>query len=374
VIIPISRPVLGNEELAAVAEVFSSGWLGLGAVTAAFEEDLQILLGCEHVVCVNSGTAALHIALAGFGIGRGDEVLVPSITFAATVQAILATGATPVFCDSLEETILIDPDDVARRITTSTKAILPVHLRGTCCRMDALLELAERYQCVVIEDAAHAFGSRWQGRTIGSFGHATCFSFDPIKTITCGEGGAVAVHDGEAAKRMRRLRNLGFDDVPAVEDLALAGFRGVICEGFRAHMPNFCAAIGRVQLRKLDHFIARRRELCRCYDAAFADLATVHIQPTDYDEVVPHLYVVRVAQERRQDFTQALSERGIGTGLHYVANHLHPYFRRFVTAPLPVASRLWRTLVTLPLHCGMSDAEQEHVIQAVREHDRNECL
>ncbi len=358
--IAISRPALGTDELRAVERVFQSGWLGLGRVTRDFEEALERYLGCKHAVGVNSGTSALHIALSAFDIGPNDEVVVPSLTFAASVQAILASGATPVFCDVDDRTGLIDVADVARRITPRTRAVMPVHLYGTPCDMDALLALAEQHGCWVIEDAAHAFGSSDHGRMIGGFGHATCFSFDPIKTITCGEGGAVTLGDDARADTIRRRRALGI-----TSDAGAGGFREVVSEGFRYHLSNLSAAIGLVQLAKVDDFVRRRREICRAYDAAFATLRHVRIRAVDYAAVAPHLYVVRVDAARRAAFTAALLHAGVETGLHYVANHVQPYFRRYATAPLPVSERVWQELVTLPLHCDLSEADVQTVVAAV---------
>ena len=202
---------MGAEELAAVGEVFRTGWLGLGDKTSEFEKTIENYIGCRHAVAVNSGTSALHIAIDGFGIKEGDEVIVPSLTFAGTIQAIISTGATPVFCESRESDLLIDLEDVKRKITPRTKAVIPVHYCGAACDMDALLLLAQEHNFWVVEDAAHAFGSTYKGRRIGSFGHATCFSFDPIKNITCGEGGAVLVQEDKIAERLRSKRILGID-------------------------------------------------------------------------------------------------------------------------------------------------------------------
>jgi len=192
-LIPVSRPSTGTEELESVRKVLESGWLGMGSTTYVFEEEVKKFIGSKHVIAVNTGTSALHIALDAFGIGPGDEVLVPSITYVASVQTIIATGAIPVFCESHESNLLIDVEDVKQKITNRTKAVMPVHYCGQSCDMGALLSLAEINDIWVIEDAAHAFGSSYKGRNIGSFGHATCFSFDPIKVITCGEGGAVSL-------------------------------------------------------------------------------------------------------------------------------------------------------------------------------------
>ena len=364
--IAVSRPFLGPEELAAVGEVFDTGWLGLGSTTLAFENALKEYLGARNVVAVNTGTSALHLALAGFEIGPGDEVIVPSITFAACIQAIIAVGATPVFCESREDDILLDLDDVERRITSRTRAIMPVHYCGNPCDMDRLLAMAQQHQLWIVEDAAHALGSTYKGRRIGSFGHATCFSFDPIKNITCGEGGAVVLADDRVAEQLRQMRILGMakESWHRYKDKR-NWYYEVTTPGFRYHMPNFCAAVGLVQMGKLDQFVARRRAICRRYDIAFRELASLHTLTVDYDNTAPHIYVVRVPGNRREAFMGSLKEAGVDTGIHYLANHLQPYFTRFVSEPLPVATRLSDEIVTLPLHFGLSDADVDCVIAAV---------
>jgi len=369
--IPTSRPSVGQEELNAIAEVFQSGWLGLGATTFAFEEELKRYLGCRHAIAVNTGTSALHIALSGFGVGPGDEVIVPSITFAACIQAIIATGATPVFCESYETDLLMDIEDVVRKVTARTKAVMPVHYCGNPCDMDRLLALAYARRFVVIEDAAHAFGSTYKGRKVGSFGHATCFSFDPIKNITCGEGGAVVLQDDGIAEEIRRRRILGIDkDTWHRYKNTRSWFYEVTSPGYRYHMPNFCAAIGLVQLKKVDTFIRRRREICRRYDAAFEKLKKVCILNMNYDEVAPHIYIVRVPDNSRDRLMDFLKERGVGTGIHYIANHVQPFFKPYAREPLPVSERLWQQIVTLPLFFDMTEADIRTVIDAVVEFDR----
>lgn len=364
--IAISKPVTGSEELEAIRKVFETGWLGLGSSVFEFEEELKKYLGAKNVVAVNTGTSALHIALAAFGVGPGDEVIVPSITFAACVQVVLALGAIPVFAESHEETVLLDIDDVERRLTPRTKAVMPVHFCGSSCDMDRLMALAKTRGFRVIEDAAHAFGSDYKGRKIGTQGDAVCFSFDPIKNITAGEGGAVALADDAVAEDIRRMRILGIDkDTWHRYQNTRTYLYEVVSPGFRYHMPNFCAAIGLAQLKKLPAFIARRREIAHCYDAAFQGIPGITPVKMDLESTVPHIYIVRVASQHRDAFMECLKSRGVGTGVHYIANHVQPYFERFARGPLPRADRLWQEIVTLPLHCAMSDRDVETVVAAV---------
>jgi perosamine synthetase len=195
-VIPVQRPYLGQEELTAVAKVFDGRWLGMGAVTQEFEERLREFLGAKYVLAVNTGTAALHLALTALDIGPGDEVIVPSLTFVSSVQATLAVGARPVFCEVNEDTLTIDVHDVGRRVTVRTRAVMPMHYGGLVCDMDALLPFAREKKIWVVEDAAHAFGSSYEGRKVGTLGDVTCFSFDPVKNISCGEGGAIVLQSG----------------------------------------------------------------------------------------------------------------------------------------------------------------------------------
>jgi len=209
--IPVQRPCIGKEELEAVGKVFETGWLGMGSVTKEFEDAVREFIGTENVIAVNTGTTALHLAFDAIGLGPGDEVIVPSLTYVATIQAITATGATPVFCDIKEDTLNMDVNDVKKKITKRTKAIVPVHYRGIPCDMDSILTLAEQFKLRIVEDAAHAFGSYYKGKRIGSFGDITCFSFDPIKNITCGEGGMIITQNSKLLDIMQRKRILGID-------------------------------------------------------------------------------------------------------------------------------------------------------------------
>lgn len=349
-------------------KVFATGWLGLGSTVFDFEEALKGYLGAKHVIAVNTGTSALHIALAGWGVGPGDEVILPSITFAACVQAVLALGATPVFAESHEEDLLLDLDDVEKRLTKKTKAVMPVHYCGNPCNLERLNALAGKHGFVVIEDAAHAFGSDYQGRKVGTHSAAACFSFDPIKNITTGEGGAVVLSDDKVAEDIRRLRILGIDkDTWHRYKNTRTYFYEVVSPGYRYHMPNFCAAVGLEQLKKLPGFIARRRQIARRYDAAFAGLGEVKPLAVDYAAVAPHIYIVRVPVGRRDAFMEFLKARGVGTGLHYIANHIQPFFKKYARGPLPRAEKLWQEIVTIPLHCALSDQDVETVVAAVTE-------
>lgn len=363
-VIKVSKGTLGAEELERVEQAMAYGYFGMSSLVAEFEQALRAYLGAEHVLAVNSGTSALHLALASLGLGPGDEVILPSLTFVGAFQAISATGATPIPCDVHSHTLLIDLADVERRITSRTRVIMPVHYAGNPCDLDGLHDLGRRKGIRVVEDAAHAFGSLYKGKKIGGFGDVACFSFDSIKNITCGEGGAIVCREDVLAKTIRTKRAVGIDrDVPG-----LAAKRGwayeVHTQGYRYHMSTINAAIGLAQLRKLDTFAARRRQICERYDAAFSDLSGLTTLPIDYRTVTPHIYVVRVEGGRRDDLLAYLRDREIEGGINYIPNHLQPFYRTDGVA-LPNTERAFREILTLPLHCGLSDDDVARVIDAV---------
>lgn len=359
--IPVQRPSLGPEELQAVERVFQSGWLGLGEVTRAFESELQTFLGVRHAVAVSNGTAALHLALDLLDLKPGDEVLVPTLTFVATPQAVIMAGATPIFCDVDPATFNLDVHDAASRVTPRTKAVIPVHYGGTACDMDAVCRLAMEARLHVVEDAAHAFGSRYKGRMVGTLSDLTCFSFDPIKNITCGEGGAVVTGNRDWAERAISRRMLGID-----RDAAAQPWSYTVAEhGFRYHMGNLNAAIGLEQMKRFDAFCRRRRAIAGRYDETFAGVPGLLRREQHLDETCPFFYVIRVLDGRRAALIDHLKESGILTGIHYVPNHLHRVFAGRKTS-LPVAERLGEEILTLPLFYEMTDEQVEFVIAAVR--------
>lgn len=363
--IPVQRPCVGEEELLGVRQVFESRWLGLGADTAAFEARLRDFLGVKHALAVSSGTAALHLAVEALGLGPGDEVIVPSLTFIASAQAIVVAGATPVFCDVRRDTLNMDPDDVERRITSRTRALMPVHYGGYVCDMAAIGDLARRHRLRVIEDAAHAFGSLYDGRPVGALGDIACFSFDPIKNITCGEGGVVATGDDDVARRVGVGRLLGIEnDTWSRMKHQRNWFYHVTAPGYRYHMPNINAAIGLKQLARLEEFKARKRAIVCAYDEAFRSMGGLRLLEHDQDGAFPFSYVVRVLGGRRDQLMAHLRAREIGSGVHYVPNHLQPLFA--CTETLPVTEQLFEEIVTLPLYVELSDAEVAMVIEGVQ--------
>jgi perosamine synthetase len=365
--LPVSRPSIGREELEEVKKVFDTGWLGLGSTVFEFENAIKEYLGAKNVIAVNTGTTALHIALDAFGISEGDEVIVPSLTFCASIQVITSLKAIPVFCEVDPNTLNMDTIDVEKRITSKTKAIMPVHYCGNPCDMDSLLDIGRKYDILIIEDAAHAFGSSYKGKKIGSFGDVTCFSFDPIKNITCGEGGAVVLSDDIIAEEIRRKRILGIDkDTWHRYKNERSWFYEVTTQGYRYHMSNINAAIGLSQLKKLGMFIEKKKKIARAYDENFGKIKEIKILKWDQVETAPFTYIIRVLDGRRDEMMDFLKGKGVGTGVHYIANHIHPYFSRYAQA-MPVTEAVCKEILTLPLYYDMSEKDVALVTQSVIE-------
>ena len=363
--IPVQRPYLGQEELEAVGKVFDTRWLGMGSATKEFEDKLREFLGVKHVIAVNTGTSALHMALDALGLQPGDEVIVPSLTFVASVQAIVAVGARPVFCEVRADTLNMDVQDGLRRVTSRTKAIMPVHYGGLACEMDDLLSFARERKIWIVEDAAHAFGSTYKGRKVGTLGDATCFSFDPIKNITCGEGGAVATDNDDLAAQMIPKRILGIDnDTWSRYHHKRNWFYEVVTPGYRYHLSNINAAIGLEQLKRFDAFKVRKQAIVRRYDEAFKEITGLALIKHDLVETFPFFYIVRVLDSRRDELMKYLKEKGIGTGVHYIPNHIQPLFADS-RVPLPVTEQVFGEIVTLPLYYEMTDSDVDKVIDAV---------
>jgi dTDP-4-amino-4,6-dideoxygalactose transaminase len=368
--IRLARSVVGREEADALARVIDQRYLAMGAEVQAFERELAAYLSTSRdVMCVNSGTAALHLALQACGIGPGDEVLVPTLTYIATFQAVSATGATPVACDVREDTAWLDPADASRRVTGRTKAIIPVHYAGGTGDLDAVYDLARAHRLRVIEDAAQALGCHYRGRLVGTAGDITCFSFDGIKHVTAGEGGAVVTADREVAERVKDARLLA---IQKDTEKRFAGERSwefdVTDQGWRFHMSNLFAAIGRVQLRRfVTEFRTRRVELAKYYKAAFSGEPHVRLLDLDYaeDAIVPFSFHVFLPQAMRNRVLEALLAEGIECGIHYKPNHLLTKYRQ-PGLTLPVAERLHREVIALPFWPELTTADQDLIVDVVR--------
>lgn len=376
--IPLFKPSLGEEELQALRDPFQTGWIGLGPKTTEFEEKFADFVGAKHAVALNSATAALHLALAAFKIGQGDEVLVPALTFVSTAHAVEYVGATPVFVDVSPDTLCIDVEDMARKIGERTRAIIPVHYAGHPCEMDDVLGLARDNGLLVIEDAAHACGAEYKGRMIGSIGDATCFSFQAVKNLATGDGGMVTTSHLEIVRPLNRLRWVGIDKSTweRTEDALLQLETGVskyatyswyyeVHElGFKYHMNDIAATIGLVQLGKLAKANDRRRKIVERYDESFRKIEWLEsLVVREYVRSAHHCYVIKTSF--RDQLNLYLKERGIATGVHYMPVHLHPYYQRRYEARVPVSERLWTRLLSLPLFPDLTEEQVDYVIRSV---------
>jgi dTDP-4-amino-4,6-dideoxygalactose transaminase len=353
-------PAIGDEEIEAVAETLRSGWLTTGPKTAELERRFAEYVGAEHVLAVASGTAALHLSLLGLGVGAGDEVITSPITWPATANVIVHTGAKPVFADVRDPDLNIDPAQVAALVNDRTKAIVPVHLAGQPCDMDPLLELG----IPIVEDAAHAAESAYRGRKIGLLSEATCFSLYATKNIAAGEGGLISTNDAGIAARVNDLRIMRRQQ---------GSLYDIVVPGYKANLSDVLASIALVQLEKLDRHRTIRERQFAVYDDALADLeglATLARDPRDTHAL--HLYVVRVDPERaggtRDEYRKRLAEENIATSIHFLPVHrLTAYRERFPDQePLPVAERAGNEIFSLPLSPAHSDDDIADVVAALR--------
>ena len=361
-LIRLSKSCIGSAEKMAVMGVLDREFLGMGAEVQQFEQALTAFFG-RPAICVVNGTAALHLAIQACGIGLGDEVLVPSLTYLASFQAISATGAKPVACDVNPETCVLDWSDAERRLTSRTKAVMPVHYSGGVGDLENIYTFANRHGLRVIEDAAHAFGTTYHGKRIGGFGDLVCFSFDGIKNITSGEGGCIVTDDPGALRRIQDARLLGIEkDTEKRYTQQRSWEFDVANQGWRYHMSNIMAAIGLEQLNRFSEISSIRQRLAKCYDKLLLIHPRIQPLPRDYTTVAPHIYVVRIKDLSDRRALQAqLLERGIQTGIHYQPNHEISFYHDPTALPLPVTEALFPELLTLPLHPDISEKDVEFI-------------
>lgn len=370
--VPFSRPAIGEEEIAEVVACLRSGWITSGPRTARFEQELAARHGAAHALAVTSATAGLHLAMLALELRPGDEVITTPLTWPATVNAVVLAGGTPVLVDVEPDTLNIDPRGIAAAVTPRTRAVLPVHYAGQPCDLDAIAAAAPAAR--LVEDAAHAIGAAYRGRPIGS-GDAAVFSFHPIKNITTGEGGMVTTNDAGLAKRMRLLRFHGVErDAWKAYGGAQLPLYDVVTPGLKYNLTDIQSAIGLAQLRKLDALNAERARLAARYDAALAAVPALRplgraAHPCTH---VHHLYVVLVDPTRltidRNAFMAEVIGAGVGLGLHFTAVHELTYYRQRLgdlRAALPVASDASARLFSLPLFPGLSEAEQDRVVEVL---------
>ncbi|MEU4113315.1 DegT/DnrJ/EryC1/StrS family aminotransferase [Kitasatospora sp. NPDC028055] len=357
-----ASPYLYGTEVAAITEVLESGHYGHTAVTETFERQVADFLGVPEVVAVSSGTAALHAALVAAGVTAGDEVLVPAMTFCASVQAILAAGAEPRFVDIDPATMCTTPDLVQEALTERTTAVMPVLFGGRAIDLTPIANLLDQRGIAVVEDAAHAFGSHDNtGRKVGASGHLTCFSFGPIKNLTCGQGGAIIPRNPEEGDRLRTLRLLGM--VESAADRAASTTYQVTATGFRYPLSALNAAIGTAQLAHFEEATTSRRALWRTYRDALAGLPGVELVDVDVEHSVPHLCVVTIPDRDR--VWAEMRHAGIGVGVHYPPNHLQPAFARWAR-PLPATEQLAGRILTLPFHQHLTEDDVHRTVTEMR--------
>lgn len=376
--LPFARPDITEAEIEAVTETIRSGWLTTGPNAAAFEKEMAEFLGDADIMCVavNSATAGLHLAVEALGIGPGDEVLVPTWTFTSTAEVVRYVGADPILVDVDPATLNIDFQDAERKISDRTKAVMPVHLAGIPVDARELEDFASRHQLLVVEDAAHAFPVRSNGKLVGnSTSDAVVFSFYATKTITTGEGGMVMVRSEDLAQRMRtmRLHGISRDVFNRYQSTVPAWRYDVVAPGFKYNLPDTAAAMGRVQLGRAVEMRDRRREIAYRYLEAFRDLPIeLPLVPEDPENHAWHLFMLRVdagtAGLHRDEFINRMSDEGVGTSVHFIPLHLHPYWKDACSADdadFPVATREFERAVSLPIFSSMTDGDVDKVIGAV---------
>jgi len=374
--VPFHVPFIGEKEIRAVVETLESGWITTGPKTVCFEEAFARFIGVRHAIAVSSCTAALHLSLEAAGLREGDEVLVPTLTFAATAEVAAYFKAKPVLVDVDPLHFNLSLEDAERKITPKTRVIVPVHFAGHPCRMDSIRHLAAARGLTVIEDAAHAIPAKYKGRNIGTLSPMTAFSFYATKTLTTGEGGMVATDDDSFADRVRLMRLHGMSRDAWKRYTAEGSWRYEIWEaGYKYNLTDPQAAMGLVQLSKCEEMWRRRVEIARKYDRAVASLEAYHTpQVASNVQHAWHLYVVLIEPSalriHRDQVIEELRQRGIGTAVHFIPLHLHPYYQRtwgYRPGEFPVAEDYFDRCISLPIYPGMTDEDVSHVIDVLQE-------
>ncbi len=372
--IPFHLPDIGEEEIQSVVETLRSGWLTTGIKTKQFEKEFAAWIGAPHAVAVNSCTAALHLALEAVGVTAGDEVIVPTMTFAATAEVVHYCRALPVLVDCKSDTFNIDVEAIEQAISPKTKAIIPVHFAGQPCEMDRILEMAQSRNIKVIEDAAHALPAKYRGKMVGTLGDITCFSFYATKTMTTGEGGMATTENSEWAERMRILSLHGISRDAVNRYTPEGSWYYEICyPGYKYNLTDIAAALGIPQLHKCDRFGTIRQRYATLYNEGFKEIPEITVPYVAEDmEHAWHLYVIQLDLERlrigRNEMIDLLKQQGIGTSVHFIPLHLHPYYSNNTTYAqknFPVANQAFKRIISLPIYPRMTDAEVQRVIEVV---------
>jgi len=372
-LLPYGRQSVDEADIQAVVDVLRSDWLTTGPKVSEFEEAFAAKVGAKYAVSFSSGTAALHAAAFAAGLGPGDEAITSPMTFAATANCILYQDARPVFADVASDTLNLDPAQTAARLTPRTKAILPVDYGGHPADLGPFLKMADRHGLIVIEDACHSLGAKYQGRPVGSLAHMTAFSFHPVKHITTGEGGMVSTDRADFAQTLRRFRSHGVNNDARQRQQAGQWHYEMVQLGFNYRLSDISCALGLRQLGKLEANLSRRRQIAARYNQAFQQISGV-ILPGVRPEADPawHLYPIRLELDQltadRAQIFRALRAENIGVNVHYIPVHYHPYYRErfgYKGGEFPVAESAYEQLITLPMFHAMSDGDAEDVVTAV---------
>ncbi|MFI5239703.1 MAG: DegT/DnrJ/EryC1/StrS family aminotransferase [Gemmatimonadales bacterium] len=364
--IPVFKPLITADEINAATEALEMGWLGMGSYVGEFEDALKAYIGAgdRYVCAVSTGHAALHLALMLANIGPGDEVITPSFNNIADFQAILAVGAQPVFCDIDDATLCIDLDKAEALITPKTKAIIVMDYDCVLCDHDRVAQIAEKHGLRIIHDAAHSLGSEYKGRKVGSFSDMTMFSFDPVKTVTCIDGGALVVRDKADFQRLREMRLVGMGQPAEVMyQNQRAWTYDVKHLGFRYHMANLHARIGLAQLSKIDALSRRRRAASLVYNERLSGIPGVRVPKTTFEGITPFLYYIRVPAAERDGLRAYLKERDIDTGIHWQPGHWFTLFSQCRRGDLSVTDRVGNEILSLPLHSMMEQSDLEQSLK-----------
>ena len=374
-VVPFHRPSIGEEEIAEVVDTLRSGWLTTGPKVERFQREFAAAVHARHAVALNSATAALHLALEAVGVNRGDEVVIPAYTFAATGEVVTYLGARPVLADCRADTLNIDVETIEPQLTARTRAVIPVHIGGQVCDMEPILELARSRDLFVIEDAAHALPASYKNRPVGTIGDVTAFSFYATKTITTGEGGMVTTERDDLAARIKQMSLHGLSG-DAWNRYSARGhwYYEVVEFGFKYNMTDVAAALGLRQLERMGAFHRRREQIARMYTDGFGDLDTCFV-PRDagFGTHAWHLYILELnlaaLTGSRNDVLDRLRQRGVGTSVHFMPLHLHPVYQRtygYQPGQFPTAEAAFGRACSLPIYPGMTDGDVAHVVDAVR--------
>jgi dTDP-4-amino-4,6-dideoxygalactose transaminase len=366
--LPVFKPLIEKEEIDAAVQALELGWLGMGQYVGEFEKALQSY--CEasdrFVAAVSTGHAALHLALRVAGVRAGDEVITPAFNNIADFQAILANGAAPVFCDIHPQSLCIDLAKAAKLASPKTKAIIVMDYDCVLCDHDAVARFAQEHKMRVIHDAAHSLGSRYNGKMVGSFSDICMFSFDPVKTITCIDGGAIVVKTAEELQQVHEMRLIGMGQPSSVMYQNRRAWTYDVKQlGFRYHMANLHAAMGLAQLRKMGRISEVRRNACRFYNRELSKVPGVTVPITDFEDITPFLYYIRVPGERRDALRAFLTERGIDTGIHWQPGHWFTLFKDCRKGDLSVTDQVGQQILSLPLNSRISTETLQRVTQAI---------